>query len=111
MCGVDSEGNPVNIGVVTDTLIITGLIFDPAVVSSTVDVDELDTTIKLYPNPVGEELFVTFSAPMAGTLSIVNIQGQKLYQQRLSQESQLRVDVNDLSAGVYIVQFLSLIHI
>ena len=105
VCGVDSEGNPVNIGVVTDTLIITGLIFDPAVVSSTVDVDELDTTIKLYPNPVGEELFVTFSAPMAGTLSIVNIQGQKLYQQRLSQESQLRVDVNDLSAGVYIVQF------
>ena len=104
VCGVDSEGNSVDIGVITDTLIIMGLEFDPNVVSDTQDLEALGTTISIYPNPADNDLFVSISNPIEGVVRIIDMQGQRIHQQPINNQEQIRLDVGYLTSGLYILQ-------
>ena len=104
VCGVDSEGNSVDIGVITDTLIIMGLEFDPNVVSDTQDLEALGTTISIYPNPADNDLFVSISNPIEGAVRIIDMQGQRIHQQPINNQEQIRLDVGYLTSGLYILQ-------
>ena len=58
--------------------------------------------IDLFPNPTSDYVFIKMSKPMEMELSIVNLNGQVLYQQR-SKEEVLKISVQDFVPGMYIV--------
>jgi len=64
--------------------------------------------INMHPNPATNT--VTFTVPKNLTgkidLQIVNIAGQKIYQQTDIRKEQLNFDISDFSTGVYFVQLL-----
>jgi len=72
-----------------------------------IEKSELDEKVKIYPNPVksNKQLFITIDAPFTGnemTLSVINLLGQKLIEEKISNRSSV-LDVKALpSASVYI---------
>ena len=75
-----------------------------------IDIEELeadDSTIKIYPNPAKEKLFVELpqSHPvLPSRIEILNAQGQIVLQKEIGTESIVEVDVKGLVAGEYFVR-------
>lgn len=63
-------------------------------------------TIQLYPNPVTSELFIKGIENTNDTLSVYNMIGQKVIEQKIT-ETEAKVNVAHLSEGLYTVQFQS----
>ena len=65
-----------------------------------------EITFSLFPNPVSEELTVSFSREFkVGSISLLNSHGQLLKQQILQESQQFStIAVNHLSSGLYILQ-------
>ena len=66
-----------------------------------------DDFIKLFPNPASDQITVSFSKKVNNAihLSILNIQGQVLFQIEADQlEQQIDIATDQLAAGVYILQ-------
>ena len=67
-------------------------------------VEELTSTVNIYPNPVENELFLATDVS-AEEISIYDIYGRQVLSQRVNEStSQQVVDVTDLNAGVYFVK-------
>ncbi|MEM7039476.1 MAG: PKD domain-containing protein, partial [Bacteroidota bacterium] len=61
-------------------------------------------TVQLYPNPVEDVLGLLLPENMVGEVSIMNAQG-KVIRHEGEVQSSLRMDVRDLPAGMYFVEF------
>jgi len=62
---------------------------------------------KIYPNPVGEEVFVEFSDIVSPTaISILDIHGKLLLQQNIA-EGRSRIDTSGLGSGIYLMKMES----
>lgn len=75
--------------------------------SSTKDLSRNNTGLRFYPNPakggsITAELF-SFTGNITTTLSIINLQGQRVYTQPLTSQS-TKINTASLSAGIYFVQ-------
>ena len=67
-------------------------------------VEELTSTVNVYPNPVENELFLATDVNVE-EISIYDIYGRQVLSQRVNESmSQQVVDVTDLNAGVYFVK-------
>ncbi len=63
-------------------------------------------TYSLYPNPAYDHVIVEFDTRIAGTLQILNLVGQVVYQAEIN-NSLLRIELQDLEPGVYFISFAS----
>ncbi|MGD0710914.1 MAG: T9SS type A sorting domain-containing protein [Bacteroidales bacterium] len=63
-----------------------------------------ESNIEVYPNPAIDN--ITIESPQKSTIEILNIQGQTILQQTLSQGKTI-IDISTLAKGVYILRLLS----
>ena len=57
----------------------------------------------LYPNPTNEKLTITFSEPISGNLSLVDLTGKTIFEQNLTKQKSIELNVSKFKKGVYIV--------
>ncbi len=67
-----------------------------------------DLIFRVFPNPAKDEVNMQFTLTENATLSICNLLGQNLVQQKLAAaETSTKVNVADFAAGVYYVEIIS----
>lgn len=66
-----------------------------------------DNRISVYPNPATDILTVEFDVNKSGTLIISDMTGKMLLSRELSNTPVAKINVEDLSNGVYLVGFVS----
>ena len=69
------------------------------------DVKDNSIKFKVYPNPVRSELFIETSSSN-NIISIYSLQG-RLISEVISKSNIIKINFNDLSSGVYIVELLN----
>ncbi len=65
------------------------------------DVENLNTALKLFPNPIDENLFVEFNPPY--TLSVMDVTGKAVYKTNVDNKS-ATIDLTTLATGIYFLQ-------
>ena len=81
------------------------IVIDEDAVTSVNDLT-LENRMALFPNPVADQLNVSFNLPVSSdaTLIVSDVQGRVLGQQRLKQNADLfQIDLNGLMNGVYFI--------
>ena len=77
-------------------------------VSNCVSIDEINSfsNFSISPNPTKNNLTIELSEQnnLKSSVSIINVLGEKLYQQNFSNQSKLTIDVSDFPSGIYFVQ-------
>ena len=63
-------------------------------------------TYSLYPNPAYDHVIVEFETRIAGTLQVLNLVGQVIYQAEMN-NSMIRIELQDLEPGVYFISVTS----
>ena len=60
----------------------------------------------VYPNPVksGSSLAVDFNAIFSGKVAIHNLQGQKVFETEVKNQSQIQIPVQEMPSGLYLLQ-------
>jgi len=66
----------------------------------------LTQQIKVYPNPAKDKTYIELPA-MNGELTISNLFGQTLYQERINQEIIKTIDIASYPKGVYHIQYIT----
>lgn len=61
----------------------------------------------LFPNPFHSELTVQFNNPATGTLTLFDLHGNALVQQKMNQQTSISFTAKELSSGMYTAQFKS----
>ena len=90
--GVDSESDPSE---------------EDCETTSTDGVEEMSSSFNIYPNPVGDELFITTEMNVT-EVAIYDIYGRQAMSQQVNKStSQQVVNVADLDAGVYFVKVVT----
>jgi hypothetical protein len=60
--------------------------------------------LNVYPNPVKHEFTITLNALKSlVNISIKDIHGKQVYQRKMQQTNNVKMDIGNLQAGVYIV--------
>jgi len=72
--------------------------------SSTIDLDEDDELIKLYPNPSRQFLTLEFNNAIPNNISFYNLSGQRIMTVDNSFKNKTQVDINELSKGLHMVK-------
>lgn len=104
-CGNGVNGNNQTSG---DGAAKTTLTVSESGTVSAVDVANLDPEVKLFPNPVSEELFLDLPEGLAGStvISIYTLTGKEIRRNAMQTFANDRVsmDVSDLSEGLYLIR-------
>ncbi|RED26422.1 putative delta-60 repeat protein/predicted secreted protein (Por secretion system target) [Flavobacterium cutihirudinis] len=67
-----------------------------------------NSTVRMYPVPVKEQLNVTFSnAVSPQKIAVYSIEGKELYSAKAENKSELQVDMSKFAAGVYFIKLSS----
>lgn len=67
------------------------------------------TTLKIYPNPTVDNVFITSNQPLANAkIALINMLGQR-FNRNLKHENKntVQLDVSDLATGLYIVEIIN----
>jgi hypothetical protein len=70
-----------------------------------IDKSELASSMMIYPNPVSEQLNITFSKERSGYLEIVSPTGCVMQKHMLKSETSIVLNVNGLMPGLYLICF------
>ena len=89
-----------------DIFIYKSLLFEETESSS---ISENSLNIKVYPNPVSDNLYLTFDQLLeSATLSITTLNGQTIQSKQILQgQTSENINTNDLIPGIYFVQLSS----
>ncbi|TLV02611.1 sialate O-acetylesterase [Dyadobacter luticola] len=70
---------------------------------------EADAPFSVYPNPVvrNQPVKISFPKPVAGLISVRNVQGQQLYQTQLKNGAETTFTLPELTPGLHVIQFES----
>ncbi len=69
-----------------------------------VGIDEVEIPeLNLYPNPATDQLLISINSDMTGSLQVMDMSGRILKEIDLHQEHVKSIDIDDLSAGAYLV--------
>lgn len=68
---------------------------------------EVPTEIKVYPNPIFNELNIDFSGTniLNGKICILSIEGKLIKTQQLTSSANLTIDMSNIPQGVYLCRF------
>jgi len=101
---INSKGEMIGVGAITDELILSNLTYDADLVLS----DEISSVgvdpMVIYPNPSQDFIDVQLSKKDSGSLGIYNVKGQLLMRKRLGHEITTRINVSELPAGMYFLR-------
>lgn len=103
VCGVNSEGEPVEIGAFNDTLILTNLLVDTTLMSSTSELELEQSNLKVYPNPTSDILNVEFEAVQDGNLIIYDLKGRVMTQKEFFGKRVIELNFARFEEGLYIL--------
>jgi hypothetical protein len=68
---------------------------------------EMDDVFSIYPNPASTQVVIESSVrPIKSHLSIINLNGQELFNQQIT-ESKTFLDISNLTEGVYLIKITS----
>ena len=104
---INAAGEKIDVGVISDELILYNLTFDPDLILSDAYIIQEVNSLSIYPNPVGDHLYVTLEEVDSGSITIYNIQGQLLLQEKIINDNQLRIEIFGLSAGMHILRYMN----
>ena len=61
--------------------------------------------LDLYPNPLNNELTMIAENPIDGNISIYNVQGQVIYQEKVKSNNSYNLNLAQLSSGIYFLRY------
>ncbi len=64
---------------------------------------EENNLFNLYPNPTNEKLTIMFIEPISGNLSFVDLTGRTIFEQNLTKQKSIELNVSKFKRGIYIV--------
>jgi len=73
--------------------------------TSSNDLVEKSTDVRLFPNPVDNELRISFKEKLSGSLKIFSVDGKCLVKRRLNNENEVFLEVQALGSGFYSLVF------
>lgn len=90
------------------SIILTGLDGDGKFTSTKAGEDDLNLNLAVYPVPAKKEINVNFNVPVAGNvkLSLMNLLGQELYQEKKNNFSGIyytQINLSDYASGFYVL--------
>jgi len=103
ICATDAEGNLYEMGIVTDSLVITNLRVDTTLISNTMDIEQ-QVTMSLFPNPATEVLNVSFDQSTTGKLTIYNLHGQVLKTDLINGNENVQINLSGLPVGLFVLR-------
>ncbi len=62
-----------------------------------------DINVDVFPNPASDLISISVTDEIISSVSIINVSGKVLYQEDISNEVNVDVDLKDLSQGIYIL--------
>jgi hypothetical protein len=79
--------------------------FETEFIEETLSVSEFDLKeFRMYPNPAKDVVTLKLNNIAQANLSVVDIQGKLIKEQRIYNQTQVELDVSDLQAGLYFVK-------
>jgi hypothetical protein len=100
---INAEGEKIDIGGISDEIIISNMLYDPNLVSDK-EIHDTGNAMLIYPNPVNKILNLRTDYQESSAISIFDLQGCLIITQKL-EDSKTKVDVGDLSPGLYLIQY------
>ena len=67
--------------------------------------DNAEYNIGVYPNPANEK--VTVDAQNINSISVINIMGQKVYEETSINDDKAVIDVNEYPSGIYMIHVVT----
>jgi hypothetical protein len=62
-----------------------------------------DSNIQVYPNPVNNILYINNNSSEYGEIKITDINGRVMYTLNVSGHEEIKVNINNLPRGIYII--------
>ena len=86
----------------------TGLYYidDVSFMQTNIGIEELDTTVNLYPNPVSNQLIISNESLQGAICEVFSVLGSQMYNNILSSNKEI-IDCSDWNTGVYFIQITS----
>jgi len=101
-CGPVSLSNSIRINVEQR---LDSIVAAMPALTTTPSIDKFDEELKVGPNPANNVVTVQFKSP--GTLSITNLSGKRLLNEKIESKYIKNIDVSDYKKGIYIISFVS----
>jgi hypothetical protein len=80
-------------------------VIDSVYVHNVSAIDEIDNNFSIFPNPNNGKFVISFEREVYNAkISIINLQGQMLYEKEMHNEAKVEIDLGDLAKGVYFVR-------
>ncbi|MBN4051301.1 hypothetical protein JYU16_00645 [bacterium AH-315-M05] len=70
--------------------------------------NEFELEFNLFSNLVNDVLIISFSRKIQGYLNIYDIMGRKVYNQNITNENKIKIDIQKLHKALYIIQFIDM---
>ncbi len=64
---------------------------------------EENTIFKVFPNPTSEQLTISFIEPISGNLSFVDLLGKTVFEQKMTKQKRVEINVSTFKKGIYLV--------
>lgn len=103
----NGHGNYFSTPIVVDTVLQRTSDFLYNIICSNItsvdDFSNTESTIKLFPNPTKERVYIELVKPIDDLLEIMDITGRVLYQHHINAQI-IEIDVSNLSTGMYLLK-------
>ena len=63
----------------------------------------VNTKFNIFPNPTKDKLNISFSEPLTGQISLIDLSGKSIFEQKIMKQQNLLFDVSSLKKGIYLV--------
>ncbi len=65
--------------------------------------NEENTKFNIFPNPTKDKLNITFIEPLTGTITLLDLSGKSIFEQKIINQKSILFDVSSLKKGFYLV--------
>lgn len=101
---INAAGEMIDVGDMSDELILTNMTYDPNLISSQEELDD-DNSVLIYPNPVDDILTIKSAIDINGSVRITDISGRVVIVTSLSGGQESHIDVSSLETGIYLLSY------
>lgn len=63
----------------------------------------VNTKFNIFPNPTKDKLNISFSEPLTGQISLIDLSGKNIFEQKIMKQQNHLLDVSSLKKGIYLV--------
>jgi len=103
--GTNAVGEELSFGAKYYPIILTNLIYDPDLISGVSDNQKQNSELILQPNPTSDFIDIQLNEVKSGEFMIHTIDGIKVFSKSFMQKNNLRIPVQHLQSGLYIISY------